>query len=245
MAYSIQTSQFSFIQFAESDSVTACNWQTTEQCLPVFSPEDVWTQWVINADTGVEADDLCDLTNSLITVGLVKACSDGFLIEFSEKPERYRISSTQVLYVWKHGLPSFDSVLEVGDCFHIKVEVADQSWCTNCFQRIGDDCHTSVLEYYNDENYAGFNYCASNEGIDADEDDCDPTIIQFTNQANMVIPWTAYLSNKYGLAPTISVWVLDGGELVQAGMRVAFDTYPPTEIRIDMGGPGTGIIKIM
>lgn len=243
--YSISTSQFSFIQFAESDSVENCNWPASEQCLPVFSDEDIWTQWFINADTEEEADTLCDLTNSLVAVGLVEACTDGFLLEFTEKPERYRTSPTQLLYVWKHGLPGFSTVFNVGDCFHIKVEVADQSFCSNCLQRIGDDCHTSVIEYYGDENQFGFSYCASGNGEETDTDECDPTIIQFTNQATMTIPYTAFLQNKHGEVPTVEVWTLDGTELVKAGTRVAFDGFPVTEIRIDNGGPVSGVLKIM
>lgn len=245
MPYQIHTSRFSFVQFAQSDTITGCDQPAIHLCLPVYEANDVWFQWVIQADTDSEADDLCDIDSSSVSVGIVLDCADGFLIEFGDKPERYRISSTQVLYVWKHGLPGFTGSVEVGECFRIKIEVADQSWCSNCFQRIGDDCHTSVVEYYGEENQFGFNYCASNEGIESEAEDCDPTIIQFTNQANMVIPWTAFLQGKYGIAPTVEVWVNDGGELVKAGLRVAFDTYPPTELRIDFGGVSSGIVKIL
>jgi hypothetical protein len=245
MPYSISTSQFSFVQFAESDTIQACNFSNAAMCLPVFADEDVWFQFIITGTTQEEIDALCaDI--GLISLGLVQACTDGFLIEFSEKPQRYRISSTKVLYIWQHGVPNFSSVLNIGECFHIKIEVADQSFCSNCFQRIGDDCHTSVIQYSNQENAFDFNYCASADSSQSADQSCDPIEIQFTNQATMVIPWTAYLQERFGNSPTIQVWVLDeNGELVAAGLRVAMDTFPPTEIRIDFGGVSSGVVKIM
>ena len=246
MPYSISASRFSFVQFAESDTIQACGWTDTDMCLPVYLESDVWFPFVITADTEEEADVLCSLTDEPVAVGLVEQCSDGFLLEFTEKPIRNRISTTQVSYWWQHGFPGFTGVLEVGDCFHVKIEVADQSFCSNCFQRIGNDCHTSVLEYSNNDNAFEFNYCASTTDEQGGEtEDCEPTILQFTNQSIMTIPWTAYLQAKYGSAPTVQVWIYDeNGELVAAGLRVALDTYPPTELRLDFGGNASGIIKI-
>lgn len=245
MSYRITTSRFSFIQFSELDTIEACNWQTTDMCLPVFADSDLWFQWVIQGDTEEETDVLCDIDNGLIDIGIVKNCSDNFLVEFSQKATRYRISPTQILYVWQHGLPGFTNALAFGDCAHIKINLFAQSFCSNCFQRIADDCHTSVLEYGGDENQFGFNYCASNEGIvGSDVATCEPTIIQFTNQATMTIPWTAFLQAKYGSAPNIAAWINDGGELVQAGIRIAYDGFPVNFIKIDFGGPASGLIKI-
>lgn len=246
MPYSISTSRFSFVQFAESDSIEACNFTAADMCLPVFADQDVWFQFYIDGTSEAEIDDLCaDI--DLITLGLVEACSDGFLLQFAQKPIRYRLSATRVIYLWPHGFPNFAGSLEVGECFHIKIEVADQSFCSNCFIRIGDDCHTSVVQYSNEENAFGFNYCASADGTGTGEEvDCEPLEIPFTDQATMTIPWTAYLQERFGNTPTVQVWVLDeNGELVAAGLRVALDTYPPTEIRVDFGGVSSGVVKIM
>lgn len=244
MSYQISTSRFSFIQFAETDVIESCNWPDSDMCLPVFADNDVYFQFFINSDTEEEADALCDLENDLIRIGLVEQCTDGFLLEFSQKPVRYRISDTQVLYVWQHGLPNFTNVLAVSECFHIRVQLFEQAWCSNCFQRIGDDCHTSVLEYYGEENQFGYAYCPSSDGIVGVDTTCEPTIIQFTNQTTMVIPWTAFLQAKYGDAPTVAAWVNDGGELVQAGIRIAYDAFPMSEIRIDFGGLASGIVRL-
>jgi len=245
MPYAISTSQFSFIQFNEIDAVEACNFTDADMCLPAYDEDDVWFQFVITADTQEEIDALCNDID-LISLGLVESCFDGFLLEFAQKPSRYRLSANKILYVWQHGLPGFKDVLEVGKCFHIKIELADQSFCSNCFQRIGNDCHTSVLQYGNDDNAFGFNYCAGADAAQDADQDCEPTELVFTNQATMTIPWTAFLQAKYGNTPNIQAWILDtNGELVAAGIRIALDGYPPTEIRIDFGGVSSGVVKIM
>lgn len=245
MAYRIISPANSFVQFGASNLVQSCNYADITLCLPVFLEDDVYFQFVVAADTEEEANALCDLTNSKVVVGLSNDCAGALIKTFTEKPDRFRISPFQVLYNWSHGLPGFASVVEVSKCFVIKVTIDESvDACSNCFQRIASDCHTSVLEYGNDDNFAGFNYCNS-EVVDADTQDCDPTFISFTNQSTLVIPYTASMMAKYGNVPTLKVWLYDtNGELVNMSVRQAFDAYPPTELRFDFGGPGSGIIKI-
>lgn len=247
MPYRILTSNFSFVQFDESDVINDCEITSQQMCLPVFDVNDVWFQFIIEADTEDESNDLCIIGSEPIIVGLVSECGDSYAVQFVEKPTRYRVSSTKVLYVWQHGFPAFFNYFDIGECFRISISapaVTDQTFCSNCFQRIFDDCHTSVLQYDNNENAFGFNYCA---GEDANQNinDCEPTIIEFTNQSTLVIPWTAFLQNKYGITPNVQAWIEDGGELVAAGIRIALDTLPPTELRFDFGGNASGFIKIM
>lgn len=248
MPYRIITSRFSFIQFDDTDSITDCEFTTQEMCLPVFDENDAWFQFIIESDTELESEALCEVAVEPVTLGLVENCGDGYLVEFVEKPSRYRISPTRVLYVWQQGLPAFFNYIDVGMCFRIMVSmpsINDQTWCSNCLQRIFDDCHTTVLEYSNNENAFDFNYCAG-EDLGQDSAECEPTIIEFTNQATLTIPWTAFLQDKYGIAPNVQVWTYDEtGELVAMGQRVALDALPPTEIRIDFGGVSSGFVKIM
>lgn len=247
MSYRIISPANSFIQFGESSNVTSCNYADINLCLPVYQEDDIAFQFVVQGDTVEETDDLCDLTNSQIIVGLVENCALVFSKQFTEKPDRFRISEFQVLYNWPHGLPGFATVFAVGKCFQIGVKIAAQPIeCSNCLQRIAGDCHTSVLEYGNDENFAGFNYCNS-EGSDSggSSTDCDPTFISFTNQSTLVIPYTTAMSDKYGDVPTINTWIYDPfGVLTKMSVSQSLDTYPPTELRFDFGGPATGIIKI-
>lgn len=245
MAYRIISPTNSFIQFGGTNTITSCEYADISLCLPVYEEDDVHFQFVVEADSIEEADELCDLTNSLVDVGLANDCAGALIKTFTEKPDRYRISDFQVLYNWSHGFPGFGDVVVVGGCFVIKVAVAETGACSNCFQRIGNDCHTSVLEYGNDENFAGFNYCNSAAVDSGGSTDCDPTFISFTNQSTLTIPYTASMVAKYGLVPTLKIWIYDtNGELVNMSVRQAFDAYPPTEIRVDNGGPATGILKI-
>lgn len=245
----------SFVQWDTSDAIESCNFPDIELCLPVYADNDVNFQFVLETDTEEEADDLCDLLNTKIAVGIVDTtsiygCADGFLLEFTaQKPQRFRISARQVLYNWVHGVPGFATVVSRGECFRIKILVDDTySFCSNCFQRIADPCHTSVIEYGNDDNFAGFNYCNSggeDSGDGGGAGECEPTFITFTNIPYLTIPYTAALQNVYGAFPTIDVWTYDeNNNLVAMFQRTTLDNYPPTQIHTDFGGPSSGIIRI-
>lgn len=248
MALEIISPTNSFVQFGTSEVIESCEYRDIELCLPVYEDDDVNFQFVIEADTIEEADALCSLTNEGFEIGIVQSCSDGILLPFSENPERFRISDFQVLYNWSNGLPGFSTVIEIGECFQVKVIIDGQSFCSNCFQRIADPCHTSVIEYGNEDNAFGFNYCNGatvDSGGGGETTDCDPTFISFTNQPTLTVPYTASMVAKYGNIPTIKVWIYDGsGELVNMSVHQALDTYPPTQILIDFGGPATGVLKI-
>lgn len=245
MAYQIISPRQSFVQFNESDLVTSCELADVHLCLPVYDEDDAWFQFIVQADTDEEADALCDLENALISLGLVEDCGDEVAILFDEKPERFRISGQQVLFNWQHGLPGFAGAFSVGDCFHVVVLLDDEVLgCSNCFQRINDDCHTSVVEYGNDDNFAGFNYCNS-EPVNTDETVCDPTMIEFGPVSSLALTYTTSLQNKHGNFPSVEVWGYVGSELVRMpGIEVKFDGYPPTQINFDFGGTLSGVIKL-
>jgi len=240
--YRILVSRFSFIQFSETDTISSCNWTDTDMCLPVYQPSDVAFQFVIASDTEEEADALCAQDTNPVVVGTLEQCSDA-ITPFVGEITRYRISATQVLYYWSAGITTLYDY-DFGTCFRIAVEVFDQLFCSNCFQRIKSDCHTSVIEYSGNTNQYGFNYCAGNAEDTDSAADCDPLILQFTNQATLTIPWTAYLQARYGTTPAAQAWLYDGGELVAAGIRVAYDTYPPTALLFDFGGTASGVVRI-
>lgn len=248
MPYSIYTSRFSFLQFAESDLIQQCDWVDTHECLPVVEDEDVWFQFILQADTEEEANALCSIDDAIgvpVRVGIGITCADDATV-FLQRPQRYRIGLLNVLYYWPHGLPGITGLIDIAQCFRIQVLVANQSFCSNCFQRIGSDCHTTVVQYSNDENAFGFNYCADANAAAEVQPDCNPEIITFTNKSVLTLPWTAFLQSKFGNTPTVETWIYDeGGELVRAGIRVALDTYPPTELRFDFGGNASGVIKIL
>lgn len=240
--------RFSFIQFGESSTVQSCNFSPIHLCLPVYDDMDVTFQFVIQTETEEEADALCDLTNDLVEVGITDDC-DAFLLNFKTsgyKPKRYRLSPTEILYNWDHGVPGFSSVISISECFVIRVVIGEQSWCSNCLQRIHDTCHTSVIEYSNEENAFDFDYCSDSITGGGEDACCAPLIISFRNRATLVIPYTAELKDKYGDAPTVQVWIYDeSGDLANFGISEVYDDIPPTELRFDFGGNSSGIIKII
>ena len=218
-------------------------------CLPVLEDADVNFQFVIQADSEGEADVLCDLNNDELTIGLAASCISNLLITFSDKTVRSRISPTQVLYNWSNGFKNFATVFSDRQCFFIRIKVSqygtNYDWCSNCFVRITDGCFTSVVDYTGDDNQFGFDYCGG-QAVGDDTAACEPTIIVFTGQATLSIPYTAQLQAMYGNVPTVTLWQNDPitGDLVDVGIRVAFDSFPPTMIKIDNGGPASGIVKI-
>lgn len=240
--YSILSPANSFIQFGESSNFESCNFADINLCLPVLNDDDVNFQFVVQG-TIEEMDALCGLTNDLVDIGISRNCL-GFEVQFAENPDRYRISDYQVLFNWPHGLTGFSTVVDVGECFMILVRVDGVYFCSNCLQRINGTCHTSVIEYGNEDNFAGFNYCNS-EGVVSEADtDCEPLFVPFTNQSTLTIPYTASMLAKYGNAPTIKTWIYEGTELVNMSIRQAMDTYPPNNLLFDFGGLASGVIKI-
>lgn len=252
MALTIINSTHSFVRFGETQPAAYCAWGDIDFCLPVYEQDDIYFQFVL-AGTEQEIDGLCTQDNSGIDVSIVSECEGTPLITFTEKPQRFRLSPTQMLFNWSHGLPNFTSVISNNQCFLLQIEVssvyANATFCSNCFERIADDCFTSVIEYGMDEDGFGFKYCYGGDipgtGAGSETDSCEPTIVSFVNVPTVTIPYTALLKNKYGNFPTVQVWTYDElGQLVNAGISVAFDNYPPTLITADFGGNSTGIVII-
>lgn len=256
MAIVILSPVNSFVRFNEAAQSPLCIWGNINFCLPVYDQSDVYFQFVLTG-TEVEMDALCTQSGDEVTLSLVSECDGTPLITFAAKPERFRLSATQVLYNWSHGFPNFTSVIAVAQCFKIQIDVdatpygypeETETFCSNCFERIASDCFTSVVEFGNDEDAFGYKYCygggITNPDIPVD-DDCSPTIVTFTGEATLAIPYTAFLQNKYGDFPTVQVWIYDGtGQLINMGITAAFDAYPPTMINLDFGGAASGIVVI-
>lgn len=244
MAIRIVSPRFSFVQFDQSDIVQSCSHPGGSTCLPVYQHDDVAFQFVIQTDTEEEADALCTLDGSGVDIGLVKNCADDLILEFVEKAERYRISPYQVLFNWPHGFPGFTDVINLNECFYVKIVVGENTFCSNCFRRVYDDCYTSVIQYGAATNQFGFSYCAG-EAVDSDDQTCEPTFVQFTNQSSLSIPYTAAMLAKYGNMPTVKVWIYnEANELQDMSVAVTFDSYPVSVISVDLGGPASGVLKI-
>lgn len=248
MAYEIISPAQSFVQFSETGRIDHCIFDQLQFCLPVFSDNDVAFQFII-VGTESEIDALCGVYGSPLAIGIVSACDDeDFLLEFTgnpynDVPEISRLSETQLLVNWAHGVPGFTNVIGYNECFKVRVEIGLVQFCSNCFERTSDNCFTSVIEYSADENAFGFNYCGSGVATES-EISCEPTIVTFTNQSTLSIPYTAALQAAYGSVPTVQVWISDGTNLVNMGITATFDTYPPNVLGFDFGGQASGIIVI-
>lgn len=252
MALTIINSPHSFVRFGEPDSFEHCIFGTVQYKIPVFSQDDVNFQFIVQTDTEAEADALCSVDSSEIDMELVPDCNNmEVLLSLPEKPSRFRLSATQVLYNWQHGFTGWPGPIQDKECFKIKVTISTNYGqlisCSNFFQRITDDCYTSVIEYGNDEDAFGFKYCtggAIDDGGDTPAD-CSPTVVTFFNESTLSIPYTAQLQDKYGLVPSIQVWIYDDqGQLVNMGITATFDAIPPTVLNFDFGGNASGIIVI-
>lgn len=241
----IKTPPASFVQFGEALNFDHPVFGVIDQCLPVFSEDDVAFQFVLEFTTKMEADEFAAVGNTDVSVGLSDPQGET-ITTFVDQPERFRISDQQILYNWKAGFPGFGGLIEIGECFLIQVKAGDFSFeSSTCFQRIPADDFTSVLEYGNEDNSFGFNYCASGV-IDPDQvATCEPTEIVFTNEAQLTIPYTAQMRQAYGNTPVTQVWIYDeSGDLVNAGIEAKLDAYPPNNLIFDFGGMASGILVI-
>lgn len=249
MALTIISPVNSFIRFNEASAAPYCIWGEVAFCLPVYNDEDVYFQFIIDG-TSDEIDALCTTDASEVEISIVPDCNETPLLVFGQKPSRIRLSATQLLYNWQHGFPGFTLAVAVAQCFKAQVRIIGVygdliTACSNCFERIADDCFTSVIEYGNDEDSFGFKYCDSGES-DADIDSsCEPTNVQFIGVTSLSIPYTTNLLDKYGPIPNVQVWIYnDVGELVNMGITAGFDGYPVSSINMDFGGVATGIVTI-
>lgn len=256
----IVSPQGSFIQFTNIN-LQHCVFGTVKRTLPVYADDDVAFQFLVRG-TADEITELAAISSTGVSIGLAGPEDDLFsptLIEFSDVPDRFKLSSTEILYNWTHGFPGFKDVINVGDCFRVQIIInttgSEDVFLSNDFERIGDDCFSSVIEYGSDDNGFGFNYCGSGPGSitgpgsedpgTVDGMTCEPTRITFTNQATLQIPYTASLQAAYGSLPTVQAWIYDeAGDLVNAGISIKFDASPPTLITADFGGPASGVLII-
>src|SRR5688572_378953 len=110
----IRSPRFSFVQLATAaygyvpETYGSCNFPDVQFCLPVYAFDDVSFQFYVEG-TEAEMDELCSLSDSdKVEVGLVRDCEDDFDVNFNAayyRPERSRLSETQVLFKWEHGFP--------------------------------------------------------------------------------------------------------------------------------------------
>lgn len=244
MAYSLFSPENSFVQFDETGDIFSCAFQPMNICLPMFYDDDVAFQFIVEADTPEEANALCGAYGLRPTIGLSRDC-ESMTMAVDDLPDIFRIDETHVLYNWSAGFPGFGEVFAIGECFSIMIQLGDLTFCSNCFYRIKDICWTSLLSYTNEDNYAGFNYCSGGSSNSPVDEGCNQAFFAFTDESTFTILYNASLQARFGTIPSVQVWIYDtNGQLVDMGIREALDTYPPSQLLFDFGGPASGVIRL-
>lgn len=128
----ITSPKYSFVQFNAAEPDACCN-GINSVCLPVVFSTDLNFQ--LSSDTAPGNLQVVRLNGELVS------SNSGFVSEGNN------------VYSWKS--PIDLTGLACDECFQLKIGTL----LSNCFIKRCDDCFTSILEYVNDEDYAGFAYC--------------------------------------------------------------------------------------
>lgn len=190
MAYRIISPEFSFVRFSDQH-LDDLNWMDEQLpgaelgiILPVNTASDLAFQFIIEADTSAEIDDICNSTGGPGGTAMLTAYPGGGLGETITEAEwdsivstytpaeviadlgggRIRLSDTQVFfYIPAINIPAG---IECGDCFQLIFapnNLFDYGfYVSNIFNYQCDNTdYTSVIEYYSELDEADFLYCVS------------------------------------------------------------------------------------
>jgi len=190
MAYRIISPEFSFVRFSDQHLDDA-NWLESMLpgaelgfILPANHPNDFAYQFIVEADTEAEIDDVCNSNGGPAGAASMVVYPGGALPETISLSEwntitgtytadeviagmggsRIRISATQVFfYVPSIPLPT-DGTIGCGDCFQLIFapnNIFDYGFfVSNVFNYQCDNTdYTSVIDYYSELDEAGFLYC--------------------------------------------------------------------------------------
>ena len=167
----IESPKHSFIQFSNLQQVDYCD-DYPASCLPIAYEDDISFQIIATTETEAEANYLCNNTG-IIKVRLQYAddCENtgSYIVEYTPnfKFERLRTGEKRIILFWQHGLPDINNLVYIGNCFVIQLILPDgRVLCSNCFEMIGEDCYTTVIEYASPSDNFGFMYCGVNDELD-------------------------------------------------------------------------------
>lgn len=174
MAFILKNPPHSFVQFGlEQFEKSDCENCLDEIHLPITEASDIAFQLMLEfdsvaeLDTAFAANDFNNIKLFLIEKDCITAgaYTPTVFYDFSTVTllfDVYRVSSTQVLLYWSHGLTPI-GLLSFEQTFRFALQIPIGSTLievpSNCFFKSAVDCFTSVLEYSCDENSYGFIYC--------------------------------------------------------------------------------------
>jgi len=176
---------YSFIQFNNLQESHLCN-HYPFGCLPVADEGDISFQIIATTETEEEANYLCNNTQAIkVRLQHANDCenTESFIVEYTPnlKFERLRTGAKDIALFWQHGLPNITGLIDIGDCFVIQLILPDETvLCSNCFERVEEDCYTTVIEYASPSDNFGFVYCGVNDELD-----------------NIICEWEDVFSNEF------------------------------------------------
>lgn len=171
---------YSFIKFNSPEAENYCCIGDETFCIPVIYDTDLAFQFIISGANLTEGNTIYDTPLSQIRLLLLKGSGNeeadilgNTLRDWTTEDvltfEKNRTARNAVTYLWRNILKDITDLVACNGCFQlaVKAQIGDNTiiGISNCLVLKCDDCFTSVLEYYNDEDYAGFDYCNVENGI--------------------------------------------------------------------------------
>ena len=172
----IVSPKYSFINFNIADTSEKCCMGDNIFCLPVVNDDDIIFQFNLNFDTLANTNHAWSAPHDVVKLSLLDVTGaelHNWTTTDSLYFEKYRTGLTSITYIWRNGLTGLADLIACDKCFSLHVS-ADftlggtahhKDATSNCLIRKCNDCFTSVIEYYNDDDYAEFEYCNITDAI--------------------------------------------------------------------------------
>jgi len=152
----ITSPKYNFVRFGSPEENPCCDMDNTF-CVPIFSDSDNFFQVKTDADATLQLVLLRGTGNdaSTLSANTLRNWTSGDGLSF----DKYNTGPGAYIHVWQHAFFNFATYIKCDECFQLALIGGDAPVFSNPFKRICSDCYTSIVEFYNDDNYAGFEYC--------------------------------------------------------------------------------------
>lgn len=182
MAVRLVNQEFSFIKFGSYETNQGCCESKGVPVLPIAAETDLRFQVTLETDTVWESVQIESLLPTQCEFYVARGTNNDGLPLFTNLVRNwvitdnlyfdvYRTGKKTVTFCWNKPLKDITTLLNCGECFQFGVHFSSiniggplQSvgGLSNPFVMTCDDRFESVLEYHNENDYAGFFYCHTN-----------------------------------------------------------------------------------
>lgn len=144
------------------------------QILPVVDSPDVVFQFKVTVGSESEGNAIMATDYSLLLVNGTASITDNASLVANTVRNyatdslhfvKYRLSTTEILFYWPHGVDSFHLYIGIGECFKVAVVInsgtSTKMAYSNNFKRTDDNVFTTLLQYSCTEDSYGFIYCVT------------------------------------------------------------------------------------